>query len=66
VQSKKIYRIVPADTPAGRQELGEINQIRVRHDEPAFGSVQEVVDAVRAALHIPIVRVGQLSSEDVT
>lgn len=62
----KIYRIVPADTASGRDELDAINEIRARHHEPPFGTFQEVVDAVRSDGHIPAVRASQLSSGDVT
>jgi hypothetical protein len=53
---------VPADTRAGRDELEEINRIRVKHGEPPFGSVQEVVGTVRSDGHIPVVSAGELSS----
>jgi hypothetical protein len=62
----KIYRIVPADGPTRPSELDEINEIRARHGEPGFESVQAVVDAVRSDGHIPVVRARQLSSGDVT
>jgi hypothetical protein len=62
----KIYRIVPADGPTRPSELDEINEIRARHGEPGFESVQAVVEAVRSDGHIPVVRAAQLSSEDLT
>jgi hypothetical protein len=62
----KIYRIVPVDGRTRPTELDEINEIRERHHERRFESVQEVVEAVRSDGHIPVVRAAQLSSGDVT
>jgi len=62
----KIYRIVPADNPAGWEELADINRLRVNHGEQEFPSVREIVDAVTNDGHIPVVRAGELASADVT
>lgn len=62
----RIYRIVPADTPAGHKELGDINTLRVSHGEPTFQSVREIVDAVANDGHVPLVRSGELGSADVS
>jgi len=62
----KIYRIVPADTPAGQEEFRAINTLRVDHGEGAFGSFQEIVDAVRSDGHTPLVRARELKSGAIT
>jgi hypothetical protein len=62
----KIYRIAPADGPDGTSELDEINHFRTTHGEPAFTSVQAVVEAIRRAGHIPAIRAAQLSSGEFT
>jgi hypothetical protein len=58
----KIYRIVPANGPAGTSELDDVNKVRTDHGELPFASVQAVLDAVRSDGHFPLVRAGQLSS----
>jgi hypothetical protein len=62
----KIYRVVPADTPAGQEEFRDINTIREDHGESAFGSFQEIVEAVRSDGHTPLVRASQLKSGAIT
>ena len=62
----KIYRIVPADTPAGLQEFDEINRIGAKHHEEPYGSFQEIANAVRDDGHIPQVRALQLKSGAIT
>jgi len=57
----KIYRIVPADGPAGTSELDDINRVRTHYEQLAFERVQAVLDAVRSSGHIPMVRAAQLS-----
>jgi hypothetical protein len=61
-----IYRIAPSDGPNETSELDDINQVRRNHGEPAFASVQAVVDAIRSAGHIPAIRAAQLSSGELT
>ena len=56
---RKVYRIVPADTPPGRAELDDINTLKVRNGEAPFASFEEVVDAVRADEH-PAIRFQEL------
>jgi hypothetical protein len=60
-----VYRIVPADTQAGKDEFRQINKLREDHGEAAFRSFQELVDAVRNDGHIPVVRAPQLQSGDI-
>jgi hypothetical protein len=62
----KIYRIVPADGPEGTSELADINEVRTNHGQPAFASVEAVLEAIRNAGHIPAIRAAQLSSGDLT
>jgi hypothetical protein len=61
-----IYRIVPTDTGAGFDERAAINEIRTTFNQQPFNSSQEIVDAVRGAGHIPVVRARQLASGEVT
>jgi hypothetical protein len=61
----RIYRIVPADTSAGKSELAEINTIRVDHSQQKFDTVQEVLEAVIDDGDTPLVRAKDLSTPEV-
>jgi hypothetical protein len=62
----KIYRSLPAvDSKVGQDEFRDINKLREDHGEAAFGTFQELVDAVRNDGHIPLSRAPQLKSGDI-
>jgi hypothetical protein len=66
----KIYRIVPSPaSKVGRDEIADINTIRVKHDLPKLDEnnpSQQIVNEIREDGHIPMVRARQLASGDVT
>lgn len=55
---------MPADTPAGSDELSQINKIRVDHGQQPFHTVQEVLEAVMDDGDIPLVRARDISARD--
>lgn len=59
----QIYRILPAhDTPAGQEEIQEINDLTGH----SYHHTQELVESAQNDGHIPLVRVHQLLSGSVT
>jgi hypothetical protein len=61
----RIYRIVPADTAAGNDELSQINQIRVDHGQQPFHTVREVQQAVMDDGDTPLVRARDISAPEI-
>jgi hypothetical protein len=60
----RIYRIVPADTAAGNDELAQINKIRVDHGQQPLPTVQDVLRAVVEDGDSPLVRARDLSAPE--
>lgn len=57
-----INRIVPAaHTRAGQKEFTDINTIRVRKDQEPFETFEEIIEAVKSAGHVPLVRAAELA-----
>jgi hypothetical protein len=58
----RIYRIVPAETPDGLDELRRINDLRTHHHVDPFETVDDVLAAVIDDGDVPLVRAAQLAA----